>query len=139
MAQARVFSQALPMPSPESNPSLGSTPSPGTASAVTTCCRRLMSAIEVTNPHDVDAAKLALHSCASCGRHLWVRDGLPLDWDDVLSVVQDRIAEAPRQPVPPPPGPSEASKPASEPGSAGPSTDWIDLQEPLSTLKVHGS
>ena len=44
-----------------------------------------MSVIELTSPLDVDAAKLALHSCASCERHLWVRDGLPLDKDDVLS------------------------------------------------------
>ena len=64
MARARVFSDDRIMP---------------------TCCRRPMSVIEVTSPLDVDAAKLALHSCASCERHLWVRDGLPLDKDDVLS------------------------------------------------------
>ncbi len=136
MARAFVFSQALPMPSPESNPSPGSPPRPGIASAVTTCCRRPMSAIEVTNPHDVDAARLALHSCASCGRHVWVRDGVPLDRDDVLSVVRERIAETPRQPVPPPRGPSVAPKQVPKTALAGSSTD---LQERLSAFKVHGS
>ena len=85
MARARVFFDDLLMPSPESTPSPGSPPSPRVTSSMTTCCRRPMSVIEVTSPLDVDAGKLALHSCASCGRHVWVRDGLPLDRDDVLS------------------------------------------------------
>ncbi len=98
-----------------------------------------MSVIEVTSPLDVDAAQLALHSCASCGRHLWVRDGVPLDRDDVLSVVRDRIAETPRQLVPPERGPSQAPTLASAPGQAVLSTHRVDLQERLSAFTLHGS
>lgn len=48
-----------------------------------------MTAIEVT------AGTLSLHSCAACGRHLWERDGRPVERAEVLASVQRLPASRP--------------------------------------------
>ena len=53
-----------------------------------------MTSIEVT----ARGTTLVLHSCSSCGRHLWVRDGLAADRAELLDGVQ-RFLEEPRPPV----------------------------------------
>ena len=63
-----------------------------TASA--SCCRRDMSSIEVT----ARGATIVLHSCASCGRHLWERDGQLADRAELLEGVKTFL-EQPRVPV----------------------------------------
>ena len=65
------------------------------------CCSRPMSAISVT---EVAGSCLALHSCPRCGRHLWHRDGVPLDRPGLLGAVRDRVAQVP------------AARPAADPG-----------------------
>ena len=50
-----------------------------------------MSGIEVT----ARGATLVLHSCASCGRHLWERDGQLADRADLLDGVRTFL-EQPR-------------------------------------------
>lgn len=67
-----------------------------------TCCRRPMSSIQVTQPVDASVATLALHTCTSCGRHVWERDGVELDRASVLAIVRDRIAEGPAPRIPRP-------------------------------------
>ena len=61
--------------------------------ASATCCRRDMSSIEVT----ARGATLVLHSCASCGRHLWERDGQLADRAELLDGVKTFL-EQPRGP-----------------------------------------
>ena len=61
-----------------------------------------MSSIQVTSPLDPSAATLALHTCSSCGRHVWERDGEELDRATVLDMVKDRVAEGPAPRVPRP-------------------------------------
>ncbi|HWH28399.1 MAG TPA: hypothetical protein VNU26_05460 [Mycobacteriales bacterium] len=63
------------------------------ASTTTTqvCCRRPMSAIEVTSR----GTTLVLHSCAKCGRHRWERDGQVADKAELLAGVQTFL-EQPR-------------------------------------------
>ena len=63
-----------------------------TASA--SCCRRDMASIEVT----ARGTTLVLHSCASCGRHLWERDGQLADRAELLEGVKTFL-EQPRGPV----------------------------------------
>ena len=63
-----------------------------TASA--SCCRRDMSSIEVT----ARGATIVLHSCASCGRHVWERDGQLADRAELLEGVKTFL-EQPRPPV----------------------------------------
>lgn len=62
--------------------------------ASASCCRRAMSSIEVT----ARGATLVLHTCASCGRHLWERDGQLADRADLLDGVKTFL-EQPRPPV----------------------------------------
>ena len=62
------------------------------ASAI--CCRRDMSSIEVT----ARGTTLVLHTCASCGRHLWERDGQLADRAELLDGVKTFL-EQPRPPV----------------------------------------
>lgn len=64
-------------------------------SAAQTCCRRPMSGIEVT----ARGATLVLHSCTACGRHLWVRDGVVADREELLRGVRTFL-EQPRLPTP---------------------------------------
>jgi len=59
-----------------------------------------MTTIEVTSTLAAPAAKLALHTCSGCGRHVWERDGVELDRVAVLGIVRDRIAEGPAARVP---------------------------------------
>lgn len=59
-----------------------------------------MATIEVTSPVGEGASTLALHTCSSCGRHVWLRDGQLLDRDAILDSVRDRIAEGPARRVP---------------------------------------
>jgi len=59
-----------------------------------TCCRREMSSIEVT----ARGTTLVLHTCASCGRHLWERDGQLADRAELLEGVKTFL-EQPRVPV----------------------------------------
>lgn len=61
----------------------------------TTCCRRAMSSIEVT----ARGVTLVLHSCTSCGRHLWDRDGVQADRAELLEGVKTFL-EQPRIPTP---------------------------------------
>lgn len=86
-----------------------------------------MTVIEVTSPQASDAARLALQTCASCGRHVWVRDGEVLDRATVLGAVRDRIAEAPTARVPRPRAPRAAKAPSR-----------VDLVERLAAFTVHG-
>lgn len=65
------------------------------------CCRGPMVTIQVTRRVD-DACTLTLHTCSSCGRHVWERDGVVLERAEVLDVVQARIAEGPAARVPGP-------------------------------------
>ena len=58
------------------------------------CCRRDMASIEVT----ARGTTLVLHSCASCGRHLWERDGQLADRAELLEGVKTFL-EQPRGPV----------------------------------------
>ena len=62
--------------------------------ASATCCRRDMSSIEVT----ARGTTLVLHTCASCGRHLWERDGQLADRAELLEGVKTFL-EQPRGPV----------------------------------------
>ena len=62
--------------------------------ASASCCRRDMSSIEVT----ARGATLVLHSCASCGRHLWEKDGRLADRAELLEGVKTFL-EQPRGPV----------------------------------------
>lgn len=64
------------------------------SSATASCCRREMSSIEVT----ARGTTLVLHSCASCGRHLWERDGQLADRAELLDGVKTFL-EQPRVPV----------------------------------------
>lgn len=61
------------------------------APSVTTCCRRAMSGIEVT----ARGVTLVLHSCTSCGRHVWERDGVQADRAELLEGVKTFL-EQPR-------------------------------------------
>ena len=58
------------------------------------CCHREMSSIEVT----ARGTTLVLHTCASCGRHLWERDGQRADRAELLAGVKTFL-EQPRLPV----------------------------------------
>lgn len=91
------------------------------------CCSRPMSTIEVTSPLAAPGATLALHTCSSCGLHVWEREGQVLDKDAVLGVVKDRIAEgpAPRVPAPRKVRPSRAK------------VSEAELRERLSEFTVH--
>ena len=74
---------------------LQTAPAPTVRSAASaTCCRRDMSSIEVT----ARGTTLVLHSCASCGRHLWERDGQLADRAELLEGVKTFL-EQPRAPV----------------------------------------
>ena len=66
-----------------------------TTAAAETCCRRPMSTIEVT----ARGATLILHSCTSCGAHVWERDGQKADRAELLEGVRTFL-EQPRQPTP---------------------------------------
>lgn len=66
-----------------------------TPTAVPTCCRRPMSGIEVT----ARGVTLVLHSCTSCGRHAWERDGVVADRAELLEGVRTFL-EQPRLPTP---------------------------------------
>jgi hypothetical protein len=71
------------------------TPAPTVRRAASaSCCRRDMSSIEVT----ARGATLVLHSCASCGRHLWERDGQLADRAELLDGVKTFL-EQPRGPI----------------------------------------
>ena len=61
-----------------------------------------MSSIQVTSPLDTAVATLALHTCTSCGRHVWEREGAELDRAAVLDVVKHRVAEGPAPRIPRP-------------------------------------
>lgn len=67
-----------------------------TSTAVTlpTCCHKQMSGIEVTTR----GTTLVLHSCTSCGRHLWSRDGEIADRQGLLAGVKTFL-EQPRIPT----------------------------------------
>ena len=67
------------------------TSAPPQVSSVTTCCRRAMSGIEVT----ARGVTLVLHSCTSCGRHVWERDGVKADRAELLEGVKTFL-EQPR-------------------------------------------
>jgi hypothetical protein len=56
------------------------------------CCRKPLSSIAVTTR----GANLTLHSCTSCGRHVWVKDGVVADRDDLLDGVKSFL-EQPRE------------------------------------------
>ena len=47
------------------------------------CCGRAMTGIEVS--------LLSLHTCAACGRHVWHREGQPLDRAALLAAVRHGI------------------------------------------------
>lgn len=63
--------------------------------ATQACCRRAMSAIEVT----ARGVTLVLHSCAACGRHVWECDGQIADRSELLEGVKTFL-EQPRVPTP---------------------------------------
>ena len=56
------------------------------------CCRKPVSTIAVTTR----GANLTLHSCTSCGSHVWVKDGVVADRDDLLDGVKTFL-EQPRE------------------------------------------
>ncbi|MBW3638811.1 MAG: hypothetical protein KY451_03015 [Actinobacteria bacterium] len=66
-----------------------------TRTFTTLCCYRTMSAIEVTTR----GVTLVLHSCTSCGRHIWERDGVQADRVELLQGVATFL-EQPRVPTP---------------------------------------
>jgi hypothetical protein len=72
----------------------GAAEAPTTGRGSATCCRRPMSSIEVT----ARGATLVLHTCASCGRHVWERDGQRADRAELLEGVKTFL-EQPRPPV----------------------------------------
>ena len=102
------------------------------------CCTLPMTTIEVTQAIG-DGVTLALHTCASCGRHVWERDGVELDRTEVLDVVQSRIAEGPAARVPGPRPARAARTPAAS--RAGPSTSDVTATPPprLAEFIVHGT
>ena len=69
--------------------------SPSARAALQSCCRRVMSGIEVT----ARGATLVLHSCTACGRHLWERDGQVADRAELLEGVRTFL-DQPRLPTP---------------------------------------
>ena len=71
------------------------TTSPSARPSFQSCCRRAMSGIEVT----ARGTTLVLHSCTSCGRHLWERDGQVADRAELLEGVRTFL-EQPRLPTP---------------------------------------
>lgn len=73
-----------------------------TAIRAIVCCRRPMTGITVTQPRGEGVSVLSLYSCGGCGRHLWERDGQPLQRNEVLQVVKERLAEGPAPRVPKP-------------------------------------
>ncbi len=72
----------------------GSTDAEQSGRVRATCCRRPMSSIEVT----ARGTTLVLHTCPSCGRHLWERDGQLADREELLEGVKTFL-EQPRLPV----------------------------------------
>ena len=56
------------------------------------CCRKPVSTIAVTTR----GANLTLHSCTSCGSHVWVKDGVVADRGDLLDGVKSFL-EQPRE------------------------------------------
>ena len=78
-------------PSPSTS---GSTDAVQSGRGNAACCRRPMSSIEVT----ARGTTLVLHTCASCGRHLWERDGQLADRADLLAGVKTFL-EQPRGPI----------------------------------------
>jgi hypothetical protein len=66
----------------------------GPATSVLSCCRRPMSSIEVTTR----GSALTLHSCTSCGQHLWEKDGQTADRAELLNGVK-LFLEQPRLPT----------------------------------------
>ncbi|MCY7366046.1 MAG: hypothetical protein LH469_12155 [Frankiaceae bacterium] len=71
------------------------TPTTTSSTAGQVCCRRSMSAIEVTSR----GTALVLHSCTACGRHVWQKDGRLADRADLLDGVKIFL-EQPRIPTP---------------------------------------
>ena len=67
-------------------------PSAGATDEAPLCCRKPLSTIAVTTR----GANLTLHSCTSCGRHVWVKDGVVADRDDLLDGVKTFL-EQPRE------------------------------------------
>ena len=72
----------------------GTTEAPEAGRGSATCCRRTMSSIEVT----ARGTTLVLHTCSSCGRHVWERDGQRADRAELLEGVKTFL-EQPRPPV----------------------------------------
>ena len=107
-----------------------------------------MATIEVTSPVGEGASTLALHTCSSCGRHVWLRDGQMLDRDAILDSVRDRIAEGPARRVPSPrvapardaPPRDAAPRAAGRPSRASADRDAsTELQGRISEFRVLGS
>jgi len=112
-----------------------------------------MATIEVTSPVGEGASTLALHTCSSCGRHVWLRDGEMLDRDAILDSVRDRIAEGPARRVPSPrvapardapprdaPPRDAAPRAAGRPSRASADRDAsTELQGRISEFRVLGS
>jgi hypothetical protein len=72
----------------------GLPPTSAARSASAVCCGKSMSTVSVTDR----GAQLTLHSCTSCGRHVWERDGRAVDRAGMLEGMQAFLAE-PRPPV----------------------------------------
>lgn len=123
-------------------PGVGTTFPVGTA----VCCRREMSSIEVTSPLAAPNATLTLHTCSSCGRHVWERDGQVVDRDSIVDAVKERVAEGKPRRAPRTPGlsvergtprPRAVRKPT--PPTTGPPPPPADVQERLKGFTVHGT
>jgi hypothetical protein len=72
-----------------------SAPTPGTAVPdELICCRKALSSIAVTTR----GTSLTLHSCTACGRHVWAKDGVVADREDLLDGVKVFL-EQPREVV----------------------------------------
>ena len=72
----------------------GTTEVPEAGRGSATCCRRDMSSIEVT----ARGTTLVLHTCSSCGRHVWERDGQQAGRAEMLAGVKTFL-EQPRGPI----------------------------------------
>ena len=109
-----------------------------TQSSLAICCGRPMSTISVTSGLAQPSSTLALHTCASCGHHVWERDGGEVAPDKVLDAVKARVAEGPL------PRASSTRKPKDRrasptPRAVPPPRVPDDVQERLKGFRPHGS
>lgn len=100
-----------------------------------------MSTISVTSGLAAPTSTLALHTCASCGNHVWERDGMEVAHDQVLDAVKARVAEGPLPRASSTRKPKDRRASASPPRAVPPPRPSVpdEVQERLKEFRPHGT